>query len=104
MLDLPATERLARLARLLRGTLLRRMRRFHCTNGHECIFDAGGAELRVPASLTSRAEQVARDVMRTLDDRADWSEWRVAVCDLKGRRVLLQPFVSAGEESSALAA
>ena len=78
--------------------------RFHCTNGHECLFDAGGAELRVPASLTSRAQQVARDVMRTLDDRADWSEWRVAVCDLKGRRVLLQPFVSAGEESSALAA
>ncbi len=88
--------------------------RFHCTNGTECLFDAKGAELRVPASLTSRAEQVARDVMRTLDDladwsradwsRADWSEWRVAVCDLNGRRVLLQPFVSAGEESSALAA
>jgi hypothetical protein len=78
--------------------------RFHCTNGYECLFDAGGAELRVPACLTSRAEQVARDVMRTLDDRADWSEWRVAVCDLKGRRVLLQPFVSAGQESSALAA
>ena len=77
--------------------------RFHCTNGHECLFDARGAELRVPGSLTSRAQQVARDVLRTLDDRADWSEWRVAVCDLKGRRVLLQPFVSAGEESSALA-
>ena len=77
--------------------------RFHCTNGHECLFDAKGAELRVPGSLTSRAQQVARDVMRTLDHRADWSDWRVAVCDLKGRRVLLQPFVSAGEESSALA-
>ena len=78
--------------------------RFHCTNGHECLFDATGAELRMPASLTDRAQQVAREAMRTLEDRADWSDWRVAVCDLKGRRVLLQPFVSAGEESSALAA
>ena len=78
--------------------------RFHCTNGTECLFDANGAELRLPASLTDRAEQVAREAMRMLDDRADWSDWRVAVCDLKGRRVLLQPFVSAGEESSALAA
>ena len=78
--------------------------RFHCTNGHEWLFDATGAELRLPASLADRAQQFARDVMRTLDDRADWSEWRVAVCDLKGQRVLLQPFVSAGEESSALAA
>ena len=83
--------------------------RFHCTNGHECLFDARGAEIRVPASLTDRAQQVAQQAMCTLDhradwSRADWSEWRVAVCDLKGRRVLLQPFVSAGEESSALAA
>ena len=78
--------------------------RFHCTNGTECLFDAKGAELHVPASLTSRAQQVAREAMRKLDDRADWSEWRVAVCDLNGQRVLLQPFVSAGEESSALAA
>ena len=72
--------------------------RFHCTNGHECLFDATGAELRMPASLANRAQQVAREVMRTLEDRADWSEWRVAVCDLEGQRVLLQPFVSAGEE------
>ena len=78
--------------------------RFHCTNGHECIFDATGAELRLPASLTNRAKQVAREAMRTLEDRADWSDWRVAVCDLKGRRVLLQPFVLAVEESSARAA
>ena len=78
--------------------------RFHCTNGYECIFDATGAELRVPASLTKRAQQVAQQAMCTLDDRTDWSEWRVVVCDLNGRRVLLQPFVSAGEESSALAA
>ena len=77
--------------------------RFHCTNGHECIFDATGAELRMPASLTDRAQQVAQQAMRSLDDRTDWSEWRVAVCDLKGRRVLLQSFVSAGEESSGLA-
>jgi hypothetical protein len=78
--------------------------RFHCTNGHECLFDATGAELRLPASLTDRAQQVAQQAMRTFDDRTDWSEWRVAVCDLNGQRVLLQPFVSAGEESSALAA
>jgi hypothetical protein len=56
--------------------------RFHCTNGTERLFDANEAELRMPASLTNRAKQVARELMRTLEDRADWSEWRVAVCDL----------------------
>jgi hypothetical protein len=78
--------------------------RFHCTNGHECLFDARGAELRLPTRLTDRAEQVAREVMRPFDDRTDWSEWRVVVCDLKGRRLLLQPFVSTGEKRPALAA
>ena len=78
--------------------------RFHCTNGYECLFDATGAELSLSASLTDRAQQVAQQAMRALDDRADWSAWRAAVCDLKGQRVLVQPFVSAGEESSALAA
>jgi hypothetical protein len=78
--------------------------RFHCTNGHECLFDATGAELPLPASLANRAKQVAREAMRTLADRVDWSDWRVAVCDLKGRRVLLQPFVPADEEGSARAA
>jgi hypothetical protein len=78
--------------------------RFHCTNGHECIFDATGAELRLPGSLAGRADQVARKAMCTLDDRTDWSDWRVVVCDLKGRRVLLQPFVPTGEKRPALEA
>ena len=72
--------------------------RFHCTNGHECLFDATGVEIRRTAGLERRARQVAREAMLTLEDRADWSEWRVAVCDLKGRRVLLQPFLPAGEK------
>jgi hypothetical protein len=66
--------------------------RFHCTNGFECVFDAKGADIRVNHRLQSRAQQVAQDVMQALDDRTDWSEWRVTVHDLKGRRVLLQPF------------
>ena len=78
--------------------------RFHCTKGRECLFDATGAELRLPASLADRAEQVAREAMRTVADRTDWSEWRVVVCDLKGRRVLLQPFAPTGEKRPALAA
>jgi hypothetical protein len=45
--------------------------RFHCTNGTERLFDANEAELRMPASLTNRAKQVARELMRTLEDRAD---------------------------------
>ena len=40
--------------------------RFHCTNGYECLFDTTGAELRLPASLTSRAEQVDRDKLAEL--------------------------------------
>ena len=72
--------------------------RFHCTNGHECLFDARGAELRLPNSLADRADQVAWEAMCTFDDRTDWSEWRVVVCDLKGRRVLLQPFVPPGDD------
>ena len=66
--------------------------RFHCTNGSECFFDARGTDIRVPARLAIRAQQVAREVMRTRVEAADWSDWRVAVCDLKGRRVLVQPF------------
>lgn len=68
--------------------------RFHATNGYECVFDAQGKDIRLPERLVRRAGEVARDVMRTLDDRADWSEWHVSVHDLSGRRVLVQPFPS----------
>ena len=51
--------------------------RFHCTNGSECVFDAKGTDIRVPSRLVDRAQQVAREVMRSLEDGADWSEWRV---------------------------
>ena len=77
--------------------------RFHCTNGSECVFDAMGDDIRVPSRLTARARQVAQDVMQKLD-QTDWSSWRVSVHDLKGRRVLLQPFVTRAEDKSALAA
>ena len=75
--------------------------RFHCTNGSECFFDARGTDIRVPARLAIRAQQVAREVMRTRVEAADWSDWRV-VCDLKGRRVLVQPFGSDGENRPVL--
>ncbi|MCJ2095284.1 hypothetical protein MKK67_22665 [Methylobacterium sp. J-072] len=68
--------------------------RFHCTNGLECVFDARGAEIRAAGRLTIRARRVAADVMQALSDRTDWSEWRVSVHDLSGRRVLVQPFGS----------
>ena len=73
--------------------------RFHCTNGSECVFDAKGTDIRVPARLVNRAQQVAREVMRSLDDEADWSVWRVTVCDRQGRPVLRQPFVPAPEDN-----
>ncbi len=76
--------------------------RFHCTNGYECVFDAEGADVRGPARLAERARRVAQGVMRDLDARTDWSQWQVTVHDLKGRRVLLQPFT--GGEDRALAA
>ena len=78
--------------------------RFHCTNGYECVLDPKGVDIRVPDHLPRRAQKVASEVMRTLEDEADWSEWRVTVHDLKGRRVLLQPFVAAADDTSALAA
>ncbi len=71
--------------------------RFHCTNGSECVFDAEGAEIRVPARLGERAQKVARGIMRTFHDQSDWSGWRVAVCDLQGRAVLVQPFASGAD-------
>ena len=76
--------------------------RFHCTNGSECFFDARGTDIRVSARLAIRAQQVAREVMRTRVEAADWSDWRVTVCDLKGRRMLLQPFGSDGENRPVL--
>ena len=76
--------------------------RFHCTNGSECFLDARGTDIRVPARLAIRAQQVARELMRTRVEAADWSDWRVAVCDLNGRRVLLQRFGSDGDDRAAL--
>ena len=73
--------------------------RFHCTNGSECVFDAKETDIRVPSRLVDRAQQVAREVMRSLEDGADWSEWRVTVCDLQGRPVLRQPFGSAAQDA-----
>ena len=48
--------------------------RFHATNGYECVFDALGKDIRAPERLMRRAEEVAQDVMRSLDDQADWSD------------------------------
>ena len=76
--------------------------RFHCTNGSECFFDARGTDIRGPTRLAIRAQQVAREVMRTRAEAVDWSGWRVAVCDLKGRRVLVEPFRSDSDDRPAL--
>jgi len=71
--------------------------RFHATNGLACVFDAVGRAVRNPERLQRRAAEVAQKVMETLDVDEDWSEWRVSVHDLTGRRVLVQPFISSGE-------
>jgi hypothetical protein len=71
--------------------------RFHATNGLECVFDARGKDIRVPERLVRRADEVAQEVMRSLDDRENWSDWHVSVHDLSGRRVLVQPFVSGAD-------
>lgn len=72
--------------------------RFHATNGYECVFDADGKDIRLPERtperLARRAGEVARDLMRRLDGREDWSKWHVSVHDLTGRRVLVRPFVT----------
>ncbi|MEE7459630.1 hypothetical protein MPAR168_22520 [Methylorubrum populi] len=68
--------------------------RFHATNGYECVFDARGKDIRVPERLPRRADEVARAVMDSLADREDWSDWHVSVHDLRGRRVLVQPFMA----------
>ncbi|ACA18164.1 conserved hypothetical protein [Methylobacterium sp. 4-46] len=78
--------------------------RFHCTNGAECVLDTVGAEVRAPARLTARAAETARAVMGALGERADWSQWRVSVHDLTGRRVLTRPFLAAGCGPAAVAA
>ncbi|WHQ68876.1 DUF6894 family protein [Methylorubrum extorquens] len=68
--------------------------RFHATNGYECVFDAQGKDIRIPERLVRRADEVAQEVMNSLADREDWSEWHVTVHDLSGRRVLVKPFVA----------
>ncbi|MHB2206538.1 DUF6894 family protein [Methylobacterium sp. CM6257] len=76
--------------------------RFHCTDGLECVFDAVGDDIRTPERLSHRAEQVAQNVMRSLDGGEDWSKWHVSAHSLSGRRVLVQPFTAhAGELNQA---
>ncbi len=77
--------------------------RFHATNGLECVFDARGKDIRVPERLARRADEVALEVMRSLNDRADWSDWHVSVHDLSGQRVLVQPFVSGADNHACVA-
>ncbi len=77
--------------------------RFHATNGLECVFDTRGKDIRMPERLVRRAGEVAQQVMRSLNDRADWSDWHVSVHDLSGRRVLVQPFVLAPEDQARVA-
>ncbi len=43
--------------------------RFHATNGTECVFDSTGKDIRLPERVVRRADEVAREVMRSLDDR-----------------------------------
>ena len=71
---------------------------------HECVFDALGKDIRAPERLMRRAEEVAQNVMRSLDDQADWSDWHVSVHDLSGQRVLVQPFVPRGAGAAQRAA
>ena len=83
--------------------------RFHCTNGLECVLDATGGDIRAPDRLTGRARRVAERVMRSgdmgsPDGPTDWSQWHVSVHDLKGRRVLVQPFVPRARDAAPLAA
>ena len=80
------------------------MYRFHCTNGLECVLDATGGDVRAPDRLDGRARRVAERVMRSLDGPTDWSQWHVSVHDLKGRRVLVRPFVPRARDGAALAA
>ena len=71
--------------------------RFHASNGSACVFGAVGSIIRNPDRLLCCAVEVARNVMESLNEGEDWSEWRVSVHDLKGRRVLVQPFISSDE-------
>ena len=67
--------------------------RFHATNGSACVFDSVGKDVRSPERLKRRAVEVAQDVMGSLGEQENWSEWCVSVHDLSGRRILVQPFV-----------
>lgn len=71
--------------------------RFHATNGSACVFDAVGRAVRNPERLRCCAVEVALKVMESLNDGEDWSQWRISVHDLKGRRVLVQPFITSAE-------
>jgi hypothetical protein len=71
--------------------------RFHATNGSACVFDAIGRSVRNPERLQRWAAEVAQKVMDSLNEDEDWSEWRVSVHDLTGRRVLVQPFLRSAD-------
>ncbi|WP_373319699.1 DUF6894 family protein [Methylobacterium adhaesivum] len=74
--------------------------RFHATNGYAFVLDSVGWEVRRPERLARRAIEVAASLMDELDGEEDWSEWTISVHDLRGRRVLVQPFVSPTERAT----
>ena len=68
-----------------------RLYRFHCVGVGDAELDLNGCWMPSRAAIRAHADKVALALM-TGDNRLDWTDWVVDVCDLKGRRVLLRAF------------
>ena len=68
--------------------------RFHCTDGHDAMFDLSGRLVGRQRELRAYAEAAARTLMRGVGAGAEvlWSKWAVEVYDAAGRRRMLLPF------------
>ena len=66
--------------------------RFHCTDGHQAVFDLGGHLIGPEILIRRYAERVARGMMDSYGRGLDWSDWIVDVHDADGKRVITLEF------------
>jgi len=57
---------------------------FHCTNGIDMVIDKTGRDVSTADEISSQAQAVAADLMRSVPGYHEWWNWSVHVYDAQG--------------------